>query len=116
MAPRISIEPSPRRVRVRFAGRTVAESDRALVLREGSHPPVYYLPREDADLALLRRTDHATRCPYKGEASYYTVTVDGRTAENAVWSYEAPYAAVAAIAGHLAFYPGRVDAIELLPA
>jgi uncharacterized protein (DUF427 family) len=112
----ITIEPSPNRVVVRFAGRVVADTRRALALREGSYPPVLYVPREDADVSLLRRTAHATRCPYKGEASYYTIAVDGdRTAENAVWSYETPLDAVAAIRGHLAFYPDRVDAIEERP-
>ena len=111
----IAITPNPHRVRVRLGGQVVAETTRALTLREASLPAVHYLPREDADMALLARTDHASHCPYKGDAAYYSVRVDGRTAENAVWTYENPYPAVAAIAGHLAFYPDRVDAIEELP-
>ncbi|MEO8631568.1 MAG: DUF427 domain-containing protein, partial [Betaproteobacteria bacterium] len=77
---------------------------------------VFYIPREDADMTFFERTDHASHCPYKGDASYYSLKVDGRTAENAVWTYEQPYAAVDAIAGRLAFYPNRVDAIETLPS
>jgi uncharacterized protein (DUF427 family) len=107
----ITIEPEPGRVVVRHGGRTVADTTRALALREAGMAPVRYVPREDADMAALERTARTTRCPYKGEASYFTVRgVDGRAAaENAVWSYEAPYPAVAAIKDHLAFYPDRVE-------
>lgn len=101
------------RVRVIFAGWTIADTTRALALTEARYPPVYYIPREDADMALLQRTAHASHCPYKGDASYFTISADGRTAENAVWSYEAPYPAVAAIKEYLAFYPNRVDEIEV---
>jgi len=111
----IAVAPNPQRVRVMLGGKVIADSRRALTLREASLPPVQYIPREDADLALLTRTDHTTHCPYKGDASYFTVSVGGRTAENAVWSYEQPFPAVAAIAGRLAFYPERVDSIEELP-
>lgn len=111
--PDISIEPNPRRLRVAFAGRVVAETRRALTLREGRLPPVHYIPREDAEMALFERNPaHRTHCPHKGDASYFTLAVEGRRSENAAWSYEAPFPAVAAIAGHLAFYPDRVDAIE----
>lgn len=114
----ITIEAAPHRVRVRFAGRIVADSARALLLREASYNPVAYIPRQDVDTALLARTDRKTRCPYKGEASYYSIHVDGdgdgRIAENAVWSYEQPLPDVAEIAGHMAFYPDRVEAIERL--
>jgi uncharacterized protein (DUF427 family) len=107
----ISIEPNPRRVKVIFAGRTLADTERALTLREASLPPVQYIPRADVDMAQLVRTAHATYCPYKGDAAYYTIAAE-RRAENAVWTYEAPYDAVAPIKDHLAFYPSRVDAIE----
>lgn len=100
------------RVRVIFAGRTIADTTRALALKEARYPPVYYVPREDADMALLTRAAHSTHCPYKGDASYFSITADGRAAENAVWSYEAPFPAVAAIKDHLAFYPDQVDKIE----
>jgi uncharacterized protein (DUF427 family) len=111
----ITIEPNPSRVRVLFDGRVVADTTRALSLKEASLPPVQYIPREDADMALLERTAHKTHCPYKGDAAYYTIRAGGRTAENAVWTYEAPYPAVAAIKGHLAFYPDCVDRIEEVP-
>jgi uncharacterized protein (DUF427 family) len=112
----IAIGPADGRVRVTFGGQIVADSDAALVLREASYPAVFYLPPEHVDFAILERTDHKTRCPYKGEASYYSIHAAGRTAQNAVWCYEHPLEAVAAIAGHLAFYPDRVDSIEELPA
>ena len=108
----ITIRPAPRRIRVILDGRAVAESDRALVLQEASYAPVYYIPREHADLALFERTTHATHCPYKGDASYFDLKVGDRRSPNAVWSYETPFPAMAAIKGHLAFYPDRVDAIE----
>ena len=108
----ITIERNPRRVVVRVAGRVIADTRAALTLREASYPAVQYIPRADADMALLERTDHASYCPYKGDCAYYSIPAGGARAENAVWSYETPYAAVAAIAGHLAFYPNRVDAIE----
>ncbi len=108
----ITIEPNPRLVRVIFAGRVIAETRSALTLREASYPPVNYIPRRDAKMDLFQRTDHATHCPYKGDAAYYSLHADGRTAENAVWTYEQPYPSVSAIVGHLAFYPTRVDAIE----
>jgi uncharacterized protein (DUF427 family) len=108
----ISIAPNAKRVRVAFNGRLVADTTRALTLREATLAPVHYIPRPDVDMALLARTQHATHCPYKGDAAYYTLNVDGRTSANAVWTYEAPYPAVAEIKGHLAFYPGRVDRIE----
>jgi uncharacterized protein (DUF427 family) len=111
----ITIEPNPKRIRVSFNGRVVAETSRALTLREAHLPPVQYIPREDADMSLLERTAHQTHCPYKSAAAYYTIRVDGHAAENAVWTYEEPYPAVAAIKGHLAFYPDRVDRIEELP-
>jgi uncharacterized protein (DUF427 family) len=107
----ITIEPNPRRVRVTFNGRVVADTRRALTLREAGYAPVQYIPRADVDVALFKRTAHATYCPYKGDASYFSLKVDGRVSENAAWSYEAPYPAVAAIRGHLAFYPRRVEGI-----
>jgi uncharacterized protein (DUF427 family) len=112
----IAIEPSRKRVRVTFAGTVIADTTRALTLREASLRPVQYIPREDVKFDVLTRTEHATHCPYKGDASYFTIAMNGRTAENAVWSYEEPFPAVAEIAGRLAFYPERVDSIEELPA
>jgi uncharacterized protein (DUF427 family) len=112
----IDIAANPGRVRVVVNGRVVADTTRAMTLKETTYAPVHYIPREDTDMALLSRTAHATHCPYKGDASYYSVTVDGRTVENAVWSYEEPFPAMAQIKGRLAFYPRKVDTIEELPA
>jgi uncharacterized protein (DUF427 family) len=108
----ITIEPNGKRVRVVFNGRVVADTTRALTLRETSLRPVHYIPRADADMRLLARSTHTTHCPYKGDAAYYSLQVDGRTAENAVWTYETPYPAMAAIKEHLAFYRERVDRID----
>jgi uncharacterized protein (DUF427 family) len=110
----ITITPAPNRVRVTFAGRVVADTKRALSLAEASYAPVMYIPREDVDLATFERTDHKTHCPYKGEASYYSIHAGDRTSPNALWSYEQPLEAVSAIAGYMAFYPNRV-ALEQLP-
>jgi uncharacterized protein (DUF427 family) len=112
----ITIRPAGKRVRVHFAGRLIADSTRALALREANYPVVFYIPRADADMAALQPADHHSHCPYKGEASYFSIAANGRRAENAVWSYEQPFPAMAEIAGHLAFYRNRVDAIEELPA
>jgi uncharacterized protein (DUF427 family) len=109
----ITITPSGTRVRVRFGGKVVADTTRALVLREAHYPAVYYVPRADADMSLLEATEHSTHCPYKGDASYFTISAGGRRAENAVWSYQRPYPAMAEIKNYLAFYPNRVDAIEV---
>ena len=105
----ISIVPTPGRVAVRAGGKTIADTRAALTLREAAYPPVQYIPRADADMSALTRSDHKTYCPYKGDCSYFNLP----GAENAVWTYENPYPAVAGIAGHLAFYPNRVDAIEV---
>lgn len=108
----IMITPNPNRIRVVFAGRVVAETARALTLKEANLPAVQYIPRADADLTAFERTAHTTHCPYKGDAAYYSLRVGDRSAANAVWTYEAPYPAVAAIREHVAFYPERVDLIE----
>jgi len=108
----ITITTNPNRVRVTLGGAVIADSARALRLQEAAYPAVFYIPREDANMALLTRTTLSTHCPYKGDASYYTIDAGGRTAKEAVWSYETPFPAMAEIAGHLAFYPNRVDAIE----
>lgn len=102
------------RVRVTFAGRVIADTTRALTLKEAAYKPVHYIPRADADMSLLKPTDHHTHCPYKGDASYFTISTGGHSAENAVWSYAQPFPAMAEIKEHLAFYPNRVDAIEEL--
>jgi uncharacterized protein (DUF427 family) len=108
----ITISPVEGKVRVTVAGRIVAESTRALRLEEKGYPPVYYLPRDDADMSLLVRTKHYTYCPYKGDCTYYNIPIGGTKSEYVVWTYETPYEAVASIRECLAFYPTRVDAIE----
>ena len=110
----ITVEPNSRRVRVTFNGEVVAESTRSLVMRERNYNPVIYIPREDADASLLVRTDHTSHCPYKGDASYFSIRAGDRVSENAIWTYEQPYSAVAEIKYCLAFYPSRVDSIEEL--
>ena len=110
----ITISPVEGRVRVTVAGRLVAESTGALRLEEKGYPPVYYLPRNDADMSLLARTKHYTYCPYKGDCTYYSIPIGGSRSEYAVWTYEKPHEAVASIKERLAFYPSRVDAIEVI--
>ncbi len=112
----ITIEPNRGRVRVHFGGRVVADTTRALTMKEGTYPKVLYIPREDADMSLLQRTDHKSHCPHKGDAAYYSIRAGDKEASNAIWSYEDPYPGVASIKDHLAFYPDRVDRIEELPA
>jgi uncharacterized protein (DUF427 family) len=111
----ITITPATQRVRVTHGGRVIADTRRALALKEASYPVVHYIPREDVDMRVLSRTGHATHCPYKGDAAYYSIETDGHASANAIWTYESPFPAVGGIAGHLAFYPQRVDLIELLP-
>ncbi len=110
----ITISPAGGKVRVTVAGRIVAESRRALRLEEKGYPPVYYLPRSDADMSLLVRTTHYTYCPFKGDCTYYSIPVGEAKSEYAVWTYEKPHEAVTEIKEHLAFYPSRVDAIEVI--
>lgn len=108
----IAILPSRARIVVTVAGRTVADTRAALMLREASYPPVLYIPRQDVDMAMLQPTDHETYCPYKGDCSYFSIRMGGERSVNAVWTYADPFAAVVAIKDHLAFYPDRVDTIE----
>ena len=105
----IDIAPVTSRVVVRWRGHVVAQTTAALELREGSYPPVLYIPRADADMKHYERSERHTTCPYKGVASYYHLADGGHRDDNAVWSYEEPKAGVEAIAGHLAFYPHKVE-------
>ena len=109
----ITVEPTRARVVVSLAGRVIADSRNALTLREASYPAVQYIPRKDVEMSLLARTPHTTYCPYKGNCSYFSLPHGGGRATNAVWTYEAPYPAVSAIKDHVAFYPNRVDTIEI---
>lgn len=105
----ITIAAHPERVIVKVGGRIVADSVDALALTEANYGPVLYIPPKDIDFSLLERSDNATYCPYKGDCSYYSIPSGGTRSVNAAWVYDAPYAAVAAIKDHLAFYPNRVD-------
>jgi uncharacterized protein (DUF427 family) len=111
MEVKISLRPAGVRVRVTFNGEVVAESTDAIRLEEGTYPPVYYLPRKDVKMERLIRTSHTTHCPHKGDATHFSVS-NGRTARNAVWSYEQPLAQMSVIKDHVAFYPDKVDSIE----
>jgi uncharacterized protein (DUF427 family) len=105
----ITLQPAEGRVQARYSGHVIADSADVLMLTEASYPPVAYFPRADVDMAFMARTTRHTHCPYKGDASYYTLDMDGKISENAVWSYEAPYPAMAAIRDRLAFYPNIVE-------
>lgn len=108
---RIETKPAGGRVRVTFNGEVIAESREAVRMNEGDYAAVYYLPRKDVKMERLMRTTHTSYCPFKGHASYYTLSSGGRTAENAVWSYETPYDEMGVIKELLAFYPDKVDSI-----
>ncbi|MGC4110761.1 MAG: DUF427 domain-containing protein [Nocardioides sp.] len=105
----ITVEPSTQKVTVSFGGRLIASTDEALVLQESTYRPVYYLPLGSVDASVLETSDHQTYCPYKGDASYYSLVDGSRRTQNAVWSYVAPYESVSEIAGRVAFYPHLVD-------
>ena len=110
----ITITATPRRVRVLADGVVIADTTRALTLKEASYPAVQYVPRADARMDLLQRTDRVTHCPYKGDASYFSIASNGRTLDNAIWSYETPFPAMAEISGYLAFYPDKVKIEEVV--
>lgn len=106
----ITVTPTGRHVTVRIGGEVIADTDGALTLQESNHPAVQYIPMADVKSDLLTRTATTSYCPFKGDAAYYTVTTaGGQTVADAIWTYEQPYPAVAAIAGHLAFYPDKAD-------
>lgn len=104
----IRIEPVGKPVTVRFNGAVVARSDKALLLHEASYPPVVYMPLRDISQEYLERTGTHTHCPFKGDASYWTLSANGKQATDAVWAYETPYDETMAIKGHAAFYPDKV--------
>ncbi|MBR1324785.1 uncharacterized protein (DUF427 family) [Bradyrhizobium ottawaense] len=109
----ITITQNPRRVRVTAGDIVIAETSKALTLKEAKYPAVQYVPREDTNMALLARTDRVTHCPYKGDASYYSVKAEGKVLDNAIWTYETPFPAMSEISGHLAFYPDKVKIEEV---
>ena len=106
---RVDLEPSDESVRVRIGGELIAESDRALVVRETKHDPVTYVPLEDVRQELIEPTSHTTFCPFKGDASYWTVRAGDRVEENVIWGYADPFEQVAGLKGYVAFYPDRVE-------
>jgi uncharacterized protein (DUF427 family) len=107
----ISIDANPSRVVVKVGGKIIADTRKALTLREASYPPVQYIPRRDVDMSALVRSGHTTYCPYKGDASYYSIPAGGDRSLNAVWTYETPFEAMAQIKDYVAFYPDRVGGI-----
>jgi uncharacterized protein (DUF427 family) len=109
----IKLERPAKRVQVELGGEVIADSDDVIALHEANYPPVYYIPRKHVKMERLVRTEHSTHCPFKGDASYFSIT--GRSsADNAVWTYETPYDEVSDIRERLAFYPSRVDAIRVV--
>jgi uncharacterized protein (DUF427 family) len=109
----ITLTPARRRWRARYAGHVIADSDKAIVMQEADYPPVVYFPRADVAMEYLSRTARSSQCPYKGDASYYTITMDGQIAENAVWTYDLPYPAMEPIAERLAFYTSKIEVYEV---
>ena len=115
---RVDLLPESRCVKVVFGGVTIADSGAALRVEETGHGPVYYVPGKDVRLDLMHPTEQHTRCPFKGEASYWTIELpanagSARRSENAVWAYPSPYDEVSRLAGYYAFYPNRVDSITV---
>lgn len=102
-------EDSPKRIRVELEGRAVADTRRAKLLHETGHLPVYYIPRDDVATDLLERSEHATHCPFKGDATHWSIRADGRLSENALWEYPQPLEGAPPLAGYMAFYWDRVD-------
>lgn len=109
----ITVTPANTRWRALFNGHVIADSNDAVVLQEADYRPVVYFPREDVAMEYMARTDHASHCPYKGDAAYFTLRMNGEIAENVAWSYESPFPATGQIAGRLAFYPDRVEVYEV---
>lgn len=109
----ITLTPASNRWRARFAGHVIADTADAILLKEASYPQVVYFPKVDVEMSYFGQTDRHTTCPHKGQASYWTLTMEGRIEENVAWAYETPYPAMSPIAGHIAFYPDRVEIYEV---
>ena len=105
----ITIEPCRERMRAAFERHVIADTEDCLILREADYPPVYYFPMEDVDMSFMSKSPQASHCPYKGDASYWTIYMDGVIAENAGWSYDDPYPSAAALKGRIAFYPDKLE-------
>lgn len=109
----ITVTPATRRWRAMFSGHVIADTEDALILEESTYPARVYFPRDDVSMEYFSRTSHATHCPYKGDASYYTLLMDGQFADDVAWSYEDPFPAMSSIAGRLAFYTDRIEVYEV---
>jgi uncharacterized protein (DUF427 family) len=109
----ITVTPNPARIVVTVAGQVVADTTRALTLQESTYPAVQYLPLADVEPSLIERTETSSYCPFKGDASYYSIPAGGDKSVDAIWVYEHPHDAVAEIKDHVAFYPDRVDSITV---
>ena len=109
----ITIAANPNCIEVRLQGHLIARTSRALTMREGGYPPVHYIPRTDTEMPLLRDSTHTTYCPFKGEAGYFSIVLENGGAENAVWFYAEPFAAVSEVRDHLAFYADKVEITEV---
>jgi len=109
----ITVTATPKRMQVRYGDHVIADSAMALTLQESTYPAVIYFPREDVSMEFFSRTEKTTHCPYKGDANYYTILMDGRFADNAVWTYEHTYPAMESIQDRLAFYPNQVEIYEV---
>jgi uncharacterized protein (DUF427 family) len=112
----ITIARADGRVTVTVNGHVVANSDKALTLREASYAEVFYIPMDDVDQSAITRTTRTSYCPYKGDASYFSIPAGGEKSNDAIWMYAEPYASVAQINNHVAFYPTRVDSITFTPS
>ena len=115
---RVDLLPETHRVKVVLGGMTIADTEAALRVEETGHGPVFYVPEKDVRVDLMHPTDHHTHCPYKGQASYWTIELSPTSgakqqSENAVWAYPSPYDEVSGLAGYYAFYPNRVDSITV---
>ena len=108
----ITIQPLGRKVVVHLNGQVIAESENALELKEAQYPTAIYIPRSDANMNMLERSAHNSYCPYKGDASYYSIPAGGAKTQDAVWTYETPFESVTPIKDHLAFYPDKVEIVS----
>ena len=106
---RLELMPSAKRVRVKFGGETIIDSTNAVLMLENTYIPIYYFPWQDFKAEFAEKTAHRSHCPFKGDASYWTLKAGGKSAENAVWGYETPYDEVQQLAGHVAFYWQQMD-------
>ncbi|RAK60036.1 DUF427 domain-containing protein [Phenylobacterium hankyongense] len=109
----ITLKTAKKRWRAFFNGHVIADTNDALILQEANYPPVVYFPREDVAMEYMARTDRTTHCPYKGDAAYYTLVMDGKIAENAVWTYEEPFESMDPITARLAFYADQVEVYDV---